>query len=66
MSDDLRALIDEAVRSGRVTRVEPGVTSRPMRKKEDEPVRIRAEQCGCGGRVGRLPYLDQLDGSWPG
>ena len=66
MSDDLRVLIDEAVRSGRVTRVALGATSLPDRKKEDEPLRIRAEQCGRGGRVGRRLYLDEIDGSWPG
>jgi hypothetical protein len=66
MSDDVRALVEEAIAAGRLTRVEVGARSRPVRKLEEKPVRFAPELCGKGDKVSRLPRLDELDGDWCG
>ncbi len=62
LSPALRALVDQALAAGRITRIATGERAlAPRLSPAPQPLLVNAEQCLGGRQVERLPHLDEID-----
>lgn len=62
MSD--KDLIDEAIRSGKLHKIEPGVRAISEKQPKKHALIQRPEACGRGRTVPKRPTLSSLDGDF--